>query len=91
MEWATEGWDVEVFAPLRISFETPFGREIVDMRTERYVRDVVTRVKEEMSGVGTEWLRGALQLRGHDDAPTCEAAGTVTQCAGGTVSSKTSC
>lgn len=53
LERPSEELDMEVVAPLRIAFDTPFTRDLVDRRAERYVRDVVSRLASEVTGLAS--------------------------------------
>lgn len=45
LEKATEGWKVEDVPTLRNSLQMPFMCDMVAMRAEGYIPDVVTRLK----------------------------------------------
>lgn len=51
LEKATDDWEVEDTGPLPVVFEDPFVRDLFDVRAEHFVRDVVARLNNEMSGM----------------------------------------
>lgn len=60
LENSPEDWDVETLPHLRILFRAPFTRDVVDRRAERYVRDVVTRLESDVTGMGPYPIRSLL-------------------------------
>lgn len=52
LEKSTDGWDAETVEPLWLAFEEQCVRNLLDLRAERYVREVVGRLETEMGGMG---------------------------------------
>lgn len=53
---ASDGWQVEDMGPLPDLFEDPFVRDLVDVRAQSYVRDIVAHLSNGMSE-----MRGGIQ------------------------------